>query len=135
MATPVKFSHETRVELRRITGEPGENRGVARDEADLVYIVRASLGAVVLRVRVQLSMAGIEHDYGPAGPLTVSSHFKRKINDWWVDSEKCDVLEQGHCFGDTAYGLARDAWEAFLKSYEDGWTFLEQVYLDWRKKS
>lgn len=133
MATPIKFSREVKLNPRHIL-DTDEGRGPARDEMEMTFTVRASQGAVQLRIRILLTVldkryAGL---YDPVTPVAVSSHFKRKMADWWLESPECDVLEQGHCFGDTGYSIANDAWRAFLVSEEDGWKFLEQVYREWR---
>jgi len=134
MVTPIKFTHDVSIQNTVITGEPGENRGLARTEMDLLFTVRASLGAVQLRVRLITSdMEGLPAHYKASSPVSVSSHFKRKLSDWWIDSEKCDVLEQGHCFGDTSYFIAEEAWAAFCRTEEEGWKFLEDTYNVWRK--
>lgn len=120
MATPVKFTRETRFESR--ADDP--------ETQYLVLIVRARAGAVSLRVRMSRRTG---QRYGEVMPWTLNSHFKIKTNDWWLESNDCDVLEQGYCFGDTGYTAAEAAWQAFEASEDEGWKFLEDTYNEWRK--
>jgi hypothetical protein len=137
VVTPVKFTHELRQTFQQITGEPGENRGVRRRELMQEYIVRASQGAVLLRVVIQLDtdvVVAQRGRYKAVEPRAVSSHFTHRINDWWIDSDKCDVLAQGHCYGDTGYMVAGEVWASFCEDEALGWKHLEDIYNEWRKK-
>lgn len=124
MVTPIKFTREIRFE-----SQPEDTH-----RTYLVFIVRARDGAVSLRVALQKA---VRHVGGVSETThdgwTLNSHFKRKTSDWWLESDNCDVLEQGHCFGDTGYGVARDAWNAFQASEDEGWKYLEDTYNEWRK--
>ncbi len=127
MVTPLKFTHEVRFESLELD--------VRR--AYLTLIVRASQGAVSLRVALDRTGPTSQDasSSGRHGGWTLNGHFKRKTNDWWLESEDCDILEQGHCFGDTGYMASRAAWDAFLVSEEQGWKYLEDTYNEWRKPS
>lgn len=134
MVTPVKFTHEVHTQTRVITAAH-KNQGPPRTEMDLLFRVTASLGSVQLKVRLQVvPMAAMYGDrYRAIEPHSVSSHFKRKLADWWMESHDCDVLEQDTCYGDSGYGLAEDVWRSFQLSEEDGWAHLERIYNEWRK--
>lgn len=134
MATPVKFTRSVHIQNRHIT-IASQNQGPPRSEMDMLFRVTASLGSVQLKVRLQVVPASPTYGaaYRPIEPHSVSSHFKRRLADWWMESTDCDVLEQNVCFGDTGYALASDVWKSFQLSEEDGWAHLERIYNEWRK--
>ena len=142
MATLVKFSREVRLVPWFKGTNPEEEAGTLR----LEFIVRASLGAVVLTVRMKgLGSLPYGAAWAPRAsppefyqegvfqPWRVDSHFKRKVSDRWVEGPECDLLDQGYCFGDSEYLIAEDAWKEFQKDPEQGWKYLEDTYLEWRE--
>lgn len=131
MVTPVKFTREVRFE------------SIPEDQfrAYLTFIVKARDGALSLRVALSKSLHGevspvdrmSSTAQGVHSGWTLNLHMRRKTKDWWLESQNCDILSEGYCFGDTGYTAAKDAWRAFMEGEERGWKFLEDTYNSWRK--